>query len=110
MSLSRGVSQAVFLERKWRWDVDELMTWLYNNNTILQKKWHKLVIKNFSKNCEDVGMQKMYGNKVGMEETWEYNLYIYTSLLIPISSGYWPRKLQSPLRESIIFSWYYVIQ
>ena len=32
-----------------------------------------LVIKNFSKNCEDVGMQKMYGNKVGMEETQEYN-------------------------------------
>ena len=83
-------------------------------------------------NCEDVGMQKMYGNKVGMEETQEYNcliyifiqllnlyiytrilllnLYIYTSLLIPISSGYWPRKLQSPLRESITFSWYYVIQ
>ena len=60
----------------------------------------------------------MYGNKVGMEETQEYNyptsiaynLYIYASLLIPISSGYWPRKLQSPLRESITFSWYYVIQ
>ena len=27
----------------------------------------------FSKNCEDEGMQKMYGNKVGMEETQEYN-------------------------------------
>ena len=27
----------------------------------------------FSKNCEDLGMQKMYGNKVGMEETQEYN-------------------------------------
>ena len=36
----------------------------------------------------------MYGNKVGMEETQEYNYptsialyYIYTSLLIPISSS-----------------------
>ena len=27
----------------------------------------------FSKIFEDVGMQKMYGNKVGMEETQEYN-------------------------------------
>ena len=27
----------------------------------------------FSKICEDVGMQKMYGNKVGMEDTQEYN-------------------------------------
>ena len=36
--------------------------------------------------------------------------YKYTSLLIPISPSYWPRKLQSPLRESITFSWYYVMQ
>ena len=33
------------------------------------------------------------------------NFYIYTSLLIPISSSDWPFKLHSPLRESITFSW-----
>ena len=31
------------------------------------------VYKIFSKNCAYIGMQKMYGNKVGMEETQEYN-------------------------------------
>ena len=57
--------------------------------------------KNFSLKIMNA---KMYGNKVGMEETQEYNypaLNIYTSLLIPISTSYWPHKLHSPLRESI---------
>ena len=45
----------------------------------------------FSKNCEDVGMQKMYGNKVRMDETQEYNyptsIAIHNTKVIESLSG-----------------------